>query len=253
MMQLAGKSALITGASRGLGRAIAEAYAREGCAVAVNYVDIPGEENVADAEAVVAVARAAGVDAVALEAGVTDPERVDAMVTAAIERFGKLDILVNNAGIIRDRTIKKMTKDDWDAVIDVNLTGAFNCIKAVIDHMRDRREGRIISISSVIGQSGNIGQANYAASKAGIIALTKSVALELARRKVTANAIAPGFMMAGMTATLDQGILDAVVEKVPMGELGTAEDIAAAAVFLASDSARYITGQVLAVNGGLYM
>ena len=252
-MQLAGKSALITGASRGLGRAIAEAFAREGCAVAVNYVDIPGEDNAADAETVVTAAKAMGVDAVALQAGVTDPEQVDAMVAAAIERFGKLDILVNNAGIIRDRTIKKMTKDDWDAVIDVNLNGAFNCIKSVIDHMRDRREGRIISISSVIGQTGNIGQANYAASKAGIIALTKSVALELARRKVTANAIAPGFMMAGMTATLDQGILDAVVEKVPMGELGTAEDIAAAAVFLASDAARYITGQVLAVNGGLYM
>lgn len=252
-MQLAGKSALITGASRGLGRAIAEAFAREGCAVAVNYVDIPGEDNAADAEAVVAAAQQMGVDAVALQAGVTDPEQVEAMVAAAIERFGKLDILVNNAGIIRDRTIKKMSKDDWDAVIDVNLNGAFNCIKAVIDHMRDRREGRIISISSVIGQTGNIGQANYAASKAGIIALTKSVALELARRKVTANAIAPGFMMAGMTATLDQGILDAVVEKVPMGELGTAEDIAAAAVFLASDAARYITGQVLAVNGGLYM
>ena len=252
-MQLAGKSALITGASRGLGRAIAEAFAREGCAVAVNYVDIPGENNAADAEGVVAAAQEMGVDAVALQAGVTDPDQVEAMVAAAIERFGKLDVLVNNAGIIRDRTIKKMTKEDWDAVIDVNLNGAFNCIKAVIDHMRDRREGRIISISSVIGQSGNIGQANYAASKAGIIALTKSVALELARRKVTANAIAPGFIMAGMTATLEQGILDAVVEKVPMGELGTAEDIAAAAVFLASDAARYITGQVLAVNGGLYM
>lgn len=252
-MQLAGKSALITGASRGLGRAIVEAFAREGCAVAVNYIDIPGEDNAAEAEAVVAAAKAMGVDAVALQAGVTDPEQVEAMVAAAIERFGQLDILVNNAGIIRDRTIKKMSKDDWDAVIDVNLNGAFNCIKAVIDHMRDRREGRIISISSVIGQTGNIGQANYAASKAGIIALTKSVALELARRKVTANAIAPGFIMAGMTATLEQSILDAVVEKVPMGELGTAEDIAAAAVFLASDAARYITGQVLAVNGGLYM
>lgn len=252
-MVLEGKTALITGASRGLGEAIALACAAQGCSVAVNYVEEAGHDNAAQAEAVVAALTASGVDALALPADVTDEQQVDAMVAAAITRFGHLDILVNNAGIFRDRTIKNLDKPDWDMVIAVNLTGAYNCMHAVINHMRERETGRIISISSVIGQSGNIGQANYAASKAGIIGLTKSVAREVARRNITVNAVAPGFIDAGMTRALDDEIVQAVLPQIPMGRLGRAEDIAAAVVFLASDSAAYITGQVLAVNGGFYM
>ncbi len=252
-MVLDGKTALITGASRGLGEAIALACAAEGCSVAVNYVEEAGHDNAADAEAVVTVLQATGVDAIALAADVTDEQQVDDMVAAAIAHFGRLDILVNNAGIFRDKTIKNLDRSDWDIVIAVNLTGAYNCMHAVVNHMREREAGRIISISSVIGQSGNIGQANYAASKAGIIGLTKSVAREVARRNITVNAVAPGFIDAGMTRALDDEVVQAVLPQVPMGRLGRAEDIAAAVVFLASDSAAYITGQVLAVNGGLYM
>jgi 3-oxoacyl-[acyl-carrier protein] reductase len=252
-MVLDGKTALITGASRGLGEAIALACAAEGCSVAVNYVEEAGHDNAADAEAVVTALQATGVDAIALAADVTDEQQVADMVAAAIAHFGRLDILVNNAGIFRDKTIKNLDRSDWDIVIAVNLTGAYNCIHAVVNHMRERDAGRIISISSVIGQSGNIGQANYAASKAGIIGLTKSVAREVARRNITVNAVAPGFIDAGMTRALDDEVVQAVLPQVPMGRLGRAEDIAAAVVFLASDSAAYITGQVLAVNGGLYM
>jgi len=252
-MVLDGKTALITGASRGLGEAIALACAAEGCSVAVNYVEEAGHDNAADAEAVVTALQATGVDAIALAADVTDEQQVDDMVAAAIAHFGRLDILVNNAGIFRDKTIKNLDRSDWDIVIAVNLTGAYNCMHAVVNHMREREAGRIISISSVIGQSGNIGQANYAASKAGIIGLTKSVAREVARRNITVNAVAPGFIDAGMTRALDDEVVQAVLPQVPMGRLGRAEDIAAAVVFLASDSAAYITGQVLAVNGGLYM
>lgn len=252
-MVLDGKTALITGASRGLGEAIALACAAEGCSVAVNYVEEGGHDNAADAEAVVTALHATGVDAIALAADVTDEQQVADMVAAAIAHFGRLDILVNNAGIFRDKTIKNLDRSDWDIVIAVNLTGAYNCMHAVVNHMRERDAGRIISISSVIGQSGNIGQANYAASKAGIIGLTKSVAREVARRNITVNAVAPGFIDAGMTRALDDEVVQAVLPQVPMGRLGRAEDIAAAVVFLASDSAAYITGQVLAVNGGLYM
>jgi len=252
-MLLDGKTALITGASRGLGEAMAMAFAEEGCSVAVNYVDLPGEDNAADAEQVVAALKQAGVEAIAVCADITDQGQVDAMAAEVLDYFGHLDILVNNAGIFRDRTIKNLDKSDWDAVIAVNLTGAYNCMNAVINHMRERESGRIISISSVVGQSGNIGQANYAAAKAGIIGLTKSVAREVARRNITVNAIAPGFIDAGMAKALDDEVIQAVIPQIPMGKLGQAADIAAAAVFLASDQAGYITGQVLAVNGGLYM
>ena len=252
-MVLDGKTALITGASSGLGRAIALACAAEGCCVAVNYVEQAGQDNAADAEAVVATLIASGVDAIALPADVTDQQQVDDMVAEAIAHFGHLDILVNNAGVFRDKTIKNLDKSDWDLVIAVNLTGAYNCMHAVVNHMRERESGRIISISSVVGQSGNIGQANYAASKAGIIGLTKAVAREVARRNITVNAVAPGFIDAGMTRTLDEEVVAAVLPQIPMARLGGAGDIAAAVLFLASDSAAYITGQVIAVNGGLYM
>lgn len=252
-MMLDGKTALVTGASRGLGAAIALAFAREGASVAVNYVQVPDRDNAAEAQDVVEQAVQLGVDAIAVCADVTDQAQADAMVEQVLERFGALDILVNNAGIVRDKTIKNLEKSDWDAVIAVNLTSAYNCIHAVVNHMRDRNAGRIINISSVIGQTGNIGQANYAASKAGLIGLTKSVARELARRSITVNVIAPGFMDTEMSRALGEEILGAVCEQIPMGHLGEAQDIADTAVFLASERAKYITGQTLAVNGGLYM
>ena len=252
-MMLKGKTALITGASRGLGAAIALAFAREGASIAVNYIQVPDRDNAAEAQEVVAQASQLGVDAMAVCADVTDQAQVDGMVAQVLERFGVLDIMVNNAGIVRDRTIKNLDKSDWDAVIAVNLTAAYNCIHAVVNHMRDRNSGRIISISSVVGQMGNIGQANYAASKAGLMGLTKSVAREVARRGITVNAIAPGFMDTEMSQVLGEEILTAVRAQIPMGYLGEAQDIADAAVFLASDRAKYITGQTLAVNGGLYM
>lgn len=252
-MMLKGKTALITGASRGLGAAIALAFAREGASIAVNYIQVPDRDNAAEAQEVVAQASQLGVDAMAVCADVTDQAQVDGMVAQVLERFGVLDIMVNNAGIVRDRTIKNLDKSDWDAVIAVNLTAAYNCIHAVVNHMRDRNSGRIISISSVVGQMGNIGQANYAASKAGLMGLTKSVAREVARRGITVNAIAPGFMDTEMSQVLGEEILTAVRAQIPMGYLGEAQDIAEAAVFLASDRAKYITGQTLAVNGGLYM
>ena len=252
-MVLKGKTALITGASRGLGAAIALAFAREGASIAVNYIQVPDRDNAVEAQEVVTQASQLGVDAMAVCADVTDQAQVDGMVAQVLERFGVLDIMVNNAGIVRDRTIKNLDKSDWDAVIAVNLTAAYNCIHAVVNHMRDRNSGRIISISSVVGQMGNIGQANYAASKAGLMGLTKSVAREVARRGITVNAIAPGFMDTEMSQVLGEEILTAVRAQIPMGYLGEAQDIADAAVFLASDRAKYITGQTLAVNGGLYM
>ncbi len=229
------------------------AFANEGCSAAINYVDEPGRDNATEAATVAEAVKAMGADAITVSADVTDQNQVDAMVAQVIEHFGHLDILVNNAGIFRDKTLKNLDRADWDAVIAVNLTGAYNCMHAVINHMRERESGRIISISSVVGQSGNIGQANYAASKAGIIGLTKSVAREVARRNITVNAIAPGYMDAGMAKALDAEVIEAVISQIPMGRLGGADDVAAAAVFLASDQASYITGQVLAVNGGLYM
>ena len=250
---LEGRSALITGASRGLGRAIALRFAEAGCEVAINYVAEADRDNAGEAEEVAEAVRGLGRRAICVEADVTDIESTRAMVEAAIEAFAKLDILVNNAGITRDRTLKKLEKSDWDAVIAVNLTGAFNCTQAVIDHMRERRSGRIISLASVVGQTGNIGQTNYAASKAGLIGFTKSLAREVARRNITVNAIAPGFIDTEMTRAVPAEALDEVVSTIPMGRVGSPEDIAAAALFLASDAASYITGHVLAVNGGLYM
>ena len=218
-MMLKGKTALITGASRGLGAAIALAFAREGASIAVNYIQVPDRDNAAEAQEVVAQASQLGVDAMAVCADVTDQAQVDGMVAQVLERFGVLDIMVNNAGIVRDRTIKNLDKSDWDAVIAVNLTAAYNCIHAVVNHMRDRNSGRIISISSVVGQMGNIGQANYAASKAGLMGLTKSVAREVARRGITVNAIAPGFMDTEMSQVLGEEILTAVRAQIPMGYL----------------------------------
>lgn len=249
---LAGKSALITGASRGIGRAIAVCFARAGCDVAINYLAESGRDNLAEAEAVAAEARALGRRALCVEADVTDFEAVQAMTNRGIEQFGALDILVNNAGITRDRTLARMSRAEWDAVIAVNLTGAFNCSRAVIEHMRERRRGRIISLSSVVGLAGNIGQANYAASKAGLIGLTKSLAREVARRGITVNAIAPGFIETEMTDAIPAEVREGIIESIPVGRMGRSEDIAHAALFLASDEAAYVTGHVLSVNGGMW-
>lgn len=252
-MRLANKTALITGASRGIGRALALRFAAEGCDVAVNYVIEAGRDNAAEAAAVVAEIKALGRRALAVEASVTDPAAVQAMVVRVVQEFGKLDILVNNAGITRDRTMRKLSLEDWQAVLDVNLTGAFNCARAVLDPMLTQGSGRIISLASVVGLMGNFGQANYAASKAGIIALSKSLAREVARKGITVNCLAPGFIDTEMTQAIPQDVIPQILAQIPLGTMGAPEDVANAALFLASDEARYITGHVLSVNGGIYM
>jgi len=227
-------------------------FAAEGCDVAVNYVEVPDRNNAAEAQQVADEVRALGRRALCVAASVTDADAVQAMVDEVIGYFGCLDILVNNAGITRDKTLKNLEKSDWDAVIDVNLTGAFNCARAVVEHMRERRYGRIVSLASVVGQVGNIGQCNYGASKAGLIGFTKSLAKELARRGVTVNAVAPGFIATEMTQAMPPEVLEQVTASIPVGRMGKAEEVAAAAVFLASEEASYVTGHVLCVNGGMY-
>jgi len=250
---LDGRSALVTGASRGIGRSIALRFAEEGCAVALNYVAEAARDNAREAEDVAEAIRALGCRCLCVEADVTDDAGTEAMVAQVIEAFAGLDILVNNAGITRDKTLKKLDKADWDAVIAVNLTGAFHCTRAAIDHMRERGYGRIVSVASVVGQTGNIGQTSYAASKAGLIGFTKSLAREVARRGITVNAIAPGFIDTEMTRAIPEEALEQTLAAIPLGRLGCPEDVANAALFLASDEASYITGHVLAVNGGFYM
>jgi 3-oxoacyl-[acyl-carrier protein] reductase len=251
--RLAGRTALVTGASRGLGAAMAERFAEEGCEVALNFVAVPDRDNAAEAEAVAARIEALGRRALCLEADVTDADAVEGMVAAALEAFGRLDILVNNAGINRDRTLRKLERPDWDAVLAVNLTGPYVCSRAVLEPMRERGYGRIVSIASVVGQMGNFGQTNYAASKAGLIGFTKSLAREVARYGITANAIAPGFIETEMTAGMPEEARGNVLTAIPVGRLGRPEDVAEAALFLASEAAAYVTGQVIGVNGGLYM
>ena len=252
-MRLAGKSALITGASRGLGRAIALRFAGEGCDVALNYVTETGRDNAAEAAAVAAEVEALGRRAVCLEADVSDAEAVRAMVANAIAALGKLDILVNNAGITRDRTLRKLRPEDWQAVLNVNLTGAFNCSQAVLEHMLERGSGRIVSMASLVGLTGNFGQCNYAASKAGLIGFSKSLAREVARKGITVNCLAPGFIDTEMTQVIPDDLKPQILAQIPMGKMGTPDDIANAALFLASDESSYITGHVISVNGGMYM
>lgn len=245
--------ALVTGASRGIGAAIALRLAEDGHDVAINYVEDPVRDNAAEADALAEQIRDLGVEAVCVAADVTDREAVADMVGYVAARLGSVDVLVNNAGITRDRTLRKLPPEDWDRVLAVNLTGAFNCAQAVVEGMTERGWGRIVSVSSVVGLTGNFGQANYAASKAGLLGLTKSLAREVARKGVTVNAVAPGFIATEMTAAMPPEVLARVTESIPLGEMGTAEDVANAVAFLASDEARYITGHVLSVNGGWYM
>jgi 3-oxoacyl-[acyl-carrier protein] reductase len=246
MINLSDRIAIVTGASRGIGRAIAIGLAAQGATVVAAARD-------EHAAAVVAEIAAAGGQAHAATVDVTDRESVDRMVAETLERSGRVDILVNNAGIARDQLLLRMRREDWDAVLATNLTAMFTCAQAVIRPMVKQRAGRVISVSSVVGQSGNAGQANYAASKAGIIGFSKALALEVASRGITVNVVAPGLIDTDMTRALAGGVHETWASKIPLGRLGTPEDVASAVCFLASDAASYITGQVLAVNGGMYM
>ncbi len=239
--------AIVTGASRGIGKSISLALAA--CGAKIVAVDI----DLAATEAMVAELKAQGTEAIAVQGNVTLTADAEKMVQAAVEAFGRVDILVNNAGITRDALLLRMKDEDWDAVLSVNLKGAFLCSRAAAKVMSKQRYGRIINIASVVGQMGNAGQANYCASKAGLMGLTRSNARELARRNVTVNAVAPGFIATDMTEALPEKTREELAAQIPLERLGSADDIAHAVVFLAQEKSGYITGQVLAVNGGMYM
>ena len=239
--------ALITGASRGIGRSIALALAAQGAKIVAVDIDLQATEDF------VAELKAAGTEAVAVQGNVTVAADVEKMVKVAKETFDQIDILVNNAGITRDALLLRMKEADWDAVLDVNLKGAFLCTRAVTKLMSKQRYGRIINIASVVGQMGNAGQANYCASKAGLMGLTRSNARELAKRKITVNEVAPGFIATAMTDALPEEKRQELAAQIPLARLGSADDIANAVVFLASENTDYITGQVIGVNGGMYM
>jgi 3-oxoacyl-[acyl-carrier protein] reductase len=245
MGALDGRVALVTGASRGIGRAVALTLAGKGA----NVVAAARGDH---AQATVDEIRSRGGCAEMATLDVTDAASIEAVVAAALARSGRVDILVNNAGITRDQLVLRMKRDDWDAVLATNLTAAFTCTQAVLKPMLRQRAGRIVNITSVVGQAGNAGQANYAASKAGVIGFTKSLALEVASRNITVNAVAPGLIETDMTRALSEGAQDGWQNRIPLKRLGTPEDVAAAVAFLASDEASYITGHVLAVNGGMY-
>jgi len=246
-MKLRDKVALITGGARGIGQAIAMTFAKEGADIVVADVNLEvARKTASEIEAL-------GRRTLALEMDVTDFAKVEEGVNKILDKFGKVDILVNNAGITKDNLILRMSQTDWDAVINVNLKGTFNCIKAVSRPMIKQRSGKIVSIASIIGLMGNAGQANYAASKAGIIALTKTVAKELASRNINANAVAPGFIQTEMTASLSEEVKAKMMEAIPLAKLGLPQDVANVCLFLASEDASYITGQVITVDGGMVM
>ena len=248
MIDLTGRSAVVTGGSRGIGRAIAVRLAQQGADVCFSY-----RGNAAAADETRLIIEALGRVALPVQADVVQPEAAETLVKAAIERFGKVDILVNNAGITRDDLIMRMSLDAWREVLETNLFGAFYCTKAVTRPMLKARSGRIINITSVSGQAGQMGQANYSSAKAGLIGLTKATARELASRGITANAVAPGFVLTELTQDLPPELTDELIKRTPLARFGTTEEIASAVAFLASDEAAYITGQVLAVDGGLVM
>lgn len=245
-MVLSGKVAIVTGASRGIGRAIAISLAEKGAGVVVNYTSRAGA-----AAEVVETIRNAGGTAMVFQADVAKSAEAIALVKAAGAKFNRVDILVNNAGIIRDNLIVRMKEEDWDAVLDVNLKGAYNCIRAVARRMLKNHYGRIINISSVVGLVGNISQANYCAAKAGLIGLTKAMAKELGSRNITVNAVAPGFITTEMSAALPEEVKERMLGQVPLKRFGSPEDVAGLVSFLASDAAGYITGQAIAVDGGM--
>ncbi|AMY04973.1 3-oxoacyl-[acyl-carrier-protein] reductase [Staphylococcus condimenti] len=242
------KSVLVTGASRGIGRSIALQLADEGYNVAVNYAG-----NKEKAEAVVEEIKDKGVEAFAIQANVANPDEVKDMIQEVVSQFGSLDVLVNNAGITRDNLLMRMKEQEWDDVIDTNLKGVFNCIQKATRQMMKQRSGAIINLTSVVGAVGNPGQANYVATKAGVIGLTKTAARELASRGITVNAVAPGFIVSDMTDALSDELKDQMKTQIPLGRFGEDTDIANTVAFLASDKAKYITGQTIHVNGGMFM
>ena len=248
MSEIVTRSAIVTGGGKGIGRAVCLALAEQGVNVAVNYA---GSQSAAEETAV--LCREKGVQAMAVQADVAQADQVEALFAKATEAFGRLDILVNNAGITRDNLIVRISEEDFDAVLSTNLKGAFLCCKKAARLMMRQRTGRIVNISSVVGLRGNPGQANYCASKAGLIGLTKSLAKELSSRHVTVNAVAPGFIDTDMTRVLPEAARDAILSQVPLGTFGHPEDVAAAVAFFASEQAGYITGQVLCVDGGMAM
>jgi len=246
-MSLSGKTALVTGAAQGIGRDIALGLAADGAEVVICDVNLEAaQKTAADIEA-------KGRKSLALKANVASSADVTAMIDQVVEKFGRIDILVNNAGITRDGLILRMKDEDWDLVLSINLKGAFLCTKSALKYMSKQRSGTIINIASIVGAMGNAGQANYVASKAGLIGLTKTIAREYANRNVTANAVAPGFIDTAMTQALTEQVRTDLAKQIPLGRLGSSEDVANAVRFLASPAAAYITGQVIHVNGGMYM
>lgn len=247
-MNLKGKTALVTGGARGIGRAVSSALAEAGANVVIHY-----NASSAAAEALASELTAHGTDCRIVAGNVADPEVAKEAVATAIEAFGSLDILVNNAGINKDGLLMRMSDEDWDSVMDVNLKGAFHFIRAASRPMLKQRAGSIINVSSVIGVAGNAGQANYAASKAGLIGLTKSAAKEFGAKGVRVNAVAPGFIETDMTAGLNEKVRDEYRKGIPLGRFGTPAEVADTVVFLASDRAKYVTGQIIHIDGGLFM
>jgi 3-oxoacyl-[acyl-carrier protein] reductase len=246
-LDFTGKVVLVTGSSRGLGAEMIKAFGQRGAKCVVNYIADPASQNKSDADTVAAELK----DPLVIECDVTNPEQVESMMTAIGDKFGGLDILINNSGIIRDRTLKKLTAEEFESVVRVNLTGTFNVTQKAGAILR--KEGRIVNLSSVSGQMGLFGQANYSSSKAAIIALTKVSAREFARQNITVNAIAPGFIDVGMSKGMPDEVTANFIKQIPLGRLGDAENIVDAALFLCSPMASYITGHVLNVNGGFYM
>jgi 3-oxoacyl-[acyl-carrier protein] reductase len=246
-MILKDRVAIVTGGARGIGRQIAHAFAKEGCDIAL--CDVNQDALAATQKEIESMGRSCITGVI----DVTKGEQVESFVQKTLDKFKKIDILVNNAGITKDTLLVRMSESDWDAVLGVNLKGAFNCTKAVAKVMMKQRDGRIVNMASIIGIVGNAGQANYAASKGGLIALTKTVAKELASRNVRVNAIAPGFIQTDMTAKLPDNIKAEMLKAVPMGKMGTVTDVANLALFLVSDDSSYITGQVITVDGGMVM
>jgi len=245
--KLGEKVALITGGAQGIGRAIALLFAREGARVAISDINLEkARETGREVESL-------GQEALAVGGDVADAAEAEAMVQQTVERFGRLDILVNNAGVARDQVLLRMKEGDWDLVMSVNLKGVFHCTKAALRPFLKQKAGKVVNIASVVGEMGNAGQSNYAASKAGVIGFTKAIAREYANRNIQVNAVAPGFIDTAMTQAIPQKGRELLIQQIPMERLGTPEDVAEAVLFLASPSADYITGQVLNVNGGMYM
>ncbi len=245
--RLEGKTAIVTGAGRGIGSAIARELGETGANVIVNY-----STSASSAEELAEEIRTLGPKALAIKADVTDIEQVRNMVNRVMETFGQIDILVNNAGITRDKTLKNMSRENWDEVMHVNLGSVFNCTKLVLPHMLERKSGKIVNISSFVALAGNVGQANYAATKAGIIGFTKSIALEVARYGITVNAVCPGFTETDMLWQVPENIRQRILEKIPMARFGTAEEIAACVRYIVSEG-DYMTAQAISINGGVYI